>query len=116
MKVAIVSNPRHRAGDMIEYLLLRAVHAFNKFVPADLLIVEGELGEPEEGFLKDLFLSVERRRLPLAPLWLVRQEGAALPEAPEQVDVNGVPESVRGGAGRCRRRRLDPGGTGADGG
>lgn len=81
MKVAIVSNPRHRAGDMIEYLLLRAVHTFNKFVPADLLIVEGELGEPEEGFLKDLFLSVERRRLPLAPLWLVRQEGAALPEA-----------------------------------
>lgn len=73
MKVAIVSNPRHRAGDMIEYLLLRAVHAFNKFVPADLLIVEGELGEPEEGFLKDLFLSVERRRLPL---------GSALAGAP----------------------------------
>lgn len=107
MKVAIVSNPRHRAGDMIEYLLLRAVHAFNKFVPADLLIVEGELGEPEEGFLKDLFLSVERRRLPLAPLWLVRQEGAALPEAPEQVDVNGVPESP---AALVERIRLAAGG------
>lgn len=92
MKVAVVSNPRHRAGDMIEFLLLRAIHTFNKFVPADLLIVEGELGETETGFLSELFRSVKSRKVPLPVIWPARDGGGPLPPAPERITVNGTEE------------------------
>ncbi|MBS1370030.1 MAG: hypothetical protein HPZ91_08770 [Lentisphaeria bacterium] len=92
MKVAVVSNPRHRAGDMIEFLLLRAIHTFNKFVPADLLIVEGELGETETGFLSELFRSVKSRKVPLPVIWPARDGGGPLPPAPERIAVNGTEE------------------------
>lgn len=93
MKIAVVSNPCHQRGDMIEFLLLRAIHAFNKFEPVDLLIIEGELGEAEEGFLSALFQSIDRRKLPLVPLWLARNASPLLPELPERVSVNGAEES-----------------------
>ncbi len=93
MRIAIVSNPCHRQGDMIEFLLLRAVHAFQKIEPADLLIVEGELGDADDGFLDALFKSIERRQLPLTPIWLARNGNPNLPEAPERINVNGIEES-----------------------
>lgn len=93
MKIAIVSNPCHRQGDMIEFLLLRAVHAFHQFEPADLLIVEGELGEADEGFLSALFQSIDRRKLPRGPVWLARNASPLLPELPERISVNGAEET-----------------------
>ena len=41
MKIGLISNPRHRAGDRMEFLLLRAAHWLTRFEPADLLLVTG---------------------------------------------------------------------------
>jgi len=102
MKVAVVSNPRHRRGDLIEFLLLRALHVFNEVEPVDLLIVEGELGEADDGFLSALFLSAERRKLRLLPVWLARNASPLLPEAPQRIAINGVEESPAALLGRIR--------------
>jgi len=102
MKVAVVSNPRHRRGDLIEFLLLRALHVFNGIEPVDLLIVEGELGEADEGFLSAFFLSAERKKLSLLPVWLGRNASPLLPEIPERIAVNGAEESPAALIGRIR--------------
>jgi len=102
MKVAVISNPRHRRGDRIEFLLLRALHAFNEVEPVDLLIVEGELGEADAGFLSAFFASAKRRKRPLLPVWLARNASPLLPEAPERVAFNGVDESPAALVGRIR--------------
>lgn len=88
MKVAVISTPRHRTGDLIEFMLLRAVHTFHHFVPVDLLVVEGELGEAEEGFLSELFRSMKHRKVDLPVVWLVRGGAESLPPAPERIPVN----------------------------
>ena len=66
MKVALISNPRHRAGDRMEFLLLRAAHWLSRFEPADLLLVTGELtagnAAPEPGFLEAFYASLARRK------------------------------------------------------
>jgi len=102
MKVAIVSNPRHRRGDLMEFLLLRAMHAFNEVEPADLLIVEGELGEADEGFLSAFFASAKLRKRSLLPVWLARNASPLLPAVPERIAVNGVEESPAALVGRIR--------------
>lgn len=103
MKVAIVSNPCHRAGDLIEFLLLRAVHAFDRFVPVDLLLVEGELGEAEEGFLSELFRSVKHRGIKLPIVWPAQTGGTELPKPPERLVLNGREESPAGLLERIRQ-------------
>ena len=115
MKIAVISNPRHRVGDLIEFLLLRAVHAFHRFVPVDLLIVVGELGEPEEGFLSELFRSVKHRKVPLPVVWAVRDAVETLPPVPERVAVNGeefsvaeLVERIRAAAGGFPEFRRSP--------
>ena len=109
MKVAVVSNPRHRAGDLIEFLMLRAVHTFHRFVPVDLLMIEGEFGDAEEGFLSELFRSIKHRKVTLPIIWLPHGTGWNLPPAPEAVDGNGqtvapavLLERIRAAAGGYR--------------
>ncbi len=66
MKIGLISNPRHRAGDRMEFLLLRAAHWLTRFEPADLLLVTGELtaenAAPEPGFLDAFYASLARRK------------------------------------------------------
>lgn len=115
MKVAVVSNPRHRAGDLIEFLMLRAVHTFHRFVPVDLLMIEGEFGDAEEGFLSELFRSIKHRKVTLPIIWLPHGTGWNLPPAPEAVDGNGqtvapavLLERIRAAAGGFPEFRCSP--------
>ncbi len=88
MRVAVVNELRHRAGDLNEYLLLRAIHSVaSGYVPAEAVIVAGELtdGPPEEGFLTDLFASLARKKVELPVIWLARPSGVTLPEVPAQL-------------------------------
>ena len=66
MKIGLISNPRLRAGDRMEFLLLRAAHWLTRFEPADLLLVTGELtaenAAPEPGFLDAFYASLARRK------------------------------------------------------
>ena len=107
MKVALISNPRHRAGDRMEFLLLRAAHWLSRFEPADLLLVTGELtagnAAPEPGFLEAFYASLARRKSELPVIF---------PGAVEPVTVCGESLAPAALAGRIReaagRRILRP--------
>ena len=97
MKVALISNPRHRAGDRMEFLLLRAAHWLSRFEPADLLLVTGELtagnAAPEPGFLEAFYASLARRKSELPVIF---------PGAVEPVTVCGESLAPAALAGRIR--------------
>ncbi len=107
MKIAVISNPRHRDGDMMEYMLHRAVFAFYKFVPVDLVIVTGELtagNRPAEtGFLSVFFGTLEKRKVDLPILWMTAPSGVALPEPPAEVAAGGSRERPAALLERIRR-------------
>ena len=97
MKIALIANPRHRAGDRMESLLLRAAHWHSRFDPADLLLVTGELtagnAAPEAGFLDGFYASLAMRRSELPVIF---------PGADTPVTVCGEALSPAALAGRIR--------------
>lgn len=95
MKVAVISNPRHTNGDLIEFMLLRAAHWFGEYEKADLMLVTGELTpwntSAARSFLSEFFSSLKLRKLAMPVVWLTdRPRWVELPEPPAMVTVDAV--------------------------
>lgn len=102
MKIALIADPRHRAGDRMESLLLRAAHWHSRFEPADLLLVTGELtagnAAPEPGFLDGFYASLAMRKSELPVIF----PGAETPVTVcgETLSPAVLAERIRAAAGR----------------